>query len=170
MKNIFIPILILFIPAISFSEPWRIPLLTNGYNIVTGKDIDELEQNCTHVTAFPPKDDCTLYWQCLPTQGAKVSCEDLGPDDSPAVKDHIGELKLVIKNKLESYQFRLRHNFGMFDCKDVKHSIFSVMKNEKIVCISGEYIGKENFTSHWIIDRVKSERGESGWFHREKKR
>ena len=170
MKNPFIPILILLIPTVSFSEPWRIPLITNGYDIITGKEIDEIVQNCTHITAFPPTDDCTMYWQCLPTSGAKVTCKDLGPDDSPAVKDHIGELKVILKNKNENYQFILGRNFGMSDCKSLKHSILNVMKNEKIVCIAGQYIGKENLTSNWIIDRVKSKRGESAWFHRENKK
>ena len=161
--------LLLMIPVTSFSEPWRVPLITNGYDVVTKKDLDDAEKECTELEAFPPKVGCMMYWQCLSTKDAKVICDDLGPDSSPSEKEHIGELRVVLKNKEGFSHFETTHNSGMSDCKALKHSILNVMKNEKIVCISSHYADKENNTSYWIVDRVKSRRGESAWFHEEEK-
>jgi len=170
MKPLLIIFFLFLIPTLSFSKIHSLGLLTDDYGIVTKKDIDENEKECTEVEPFPPHFGCQMYWQCLPTKAAKVTCDDLGPDDSPSVKDHIGELTLVLADKNEFYNFSMNHNFGMSGCRDLKHSILNVMKNEKTVCVLGYYADKENHTSYWIIDRVKSKRGEAAWFHREKKK
>ena len=168
MKSILIIFLFFLIPTLSFSKIHRPGLLTADYGIVTNQDLDEEEAGCTEVKDFAHQNGCLAYWQCLPTKAAKVTCNDLGPDDSPSVKDHIGELSFILVDKNEIHDFSLRHNFGMSDCKALKHSILNVMKYQTIVCVLGLYAEKENNTSYWIIDRVKSKRGESAWFHREK--
>jgi hypothetical protein len=169
MKFRLIPLFLVLFSHVSFAEPWRIPLITNGYDIVTGEDIDEIEEDCA-AEPFPPMRGCTIYWQCLSTKVAKVTCKDTGPDLSPSFPGHHSEFVMTLKKNEETQKFLTRHSGTLFECKQDRKDILIAMKNEKIVCVSGEYDFKEGNTVYWTIDRVKSRHGEWSWFTRDKKK
>lgn len=169
MKFKMVAFLCLFTPTLSLSQIHRPGLLTDDYGIVTGKDLDEYEGQCTEVEPFPPHFGCMMYWQCLSTENVTIICKRLGPDNSDLSGEY-GDFTLLIKDRGETHEYTGRHNNDMAYCQSTKKAMLKVMTHEKIVCISGEFVHKDGQTSGWIIDRMKSRHGEWSWFERERRK
>lgn len=170
---------VLFLMNTSGVPIQRVGLLTDDYGIVTGSDLDEEENKCgTYIDPFPPPSDftnhCTVYWQCLPIHDVFMNCNDL---TDAGDFEQTGEADFWIRDNNQVHHYITRRNFDMESCWGWIDEWISVMWNEEIVCLSGDFVGtEEEINSHtgkkeihnyWIIDRMKSRHAEWSYFVRE---
>jgi len=170
----FLPLLVLAVCNISWATVTNPGLLTADYGVVTKADLNEEMARCEPpYESFPPKENaCFQYWQCLPTKEVHLTCEDLGANDE---YEHIGEATFWIKNGSDIHHFLTRRNFDLESCQEWATEWKEVMRDEEVVCLSGDYIenaGEEPSPAlagnhyYWIIDRMKSRHGEWSYFYR----
>lgn len=154
----------------------RIGMLTDRYGIVTDADLDEAEEHCiASAEPFPSGDPCLNYWQCLPTRDLFMDCKDDGPSDD---FDHAASAVFWIKEKEGEnfHNYLTRRNFSLEACHEWLHGWRHVIEGEDVVCLSGSFLSKDYWEgddltppgmhSFWIIDRMKSRRGEWSYFYR----
>ncbi len=139
-------------------------LLTESYGIVTKSDLDEEERKATP-EPFPPKLPSFNYWQCLKSEGYFLGCENEG---LAAGEDwEIGSATFWIKANGKTYDFGTRRNWDIGFCESMITKILRIIKYEPIVCVSASYLGGDAKGSRWVVERVKTKKGEWSWFGRQ---
>jgi hypothetical protein len=139
-------------------------LVSEGVGILTKAELDE-EENKAGSLPFPPNDSGQNfnYWQCLRPEGYFLGCENEG---KPTGENwEIGSVTFWIKANGKKYDFGTRRNWDIGACRDMISEILKIMETQPIVCVSASY-GKNQEGEYWIIDRVKTKKGEWSWFGR----
>ena len=78
----------------------------------------------------------------------------------------LGANTFWIKANRKLYDFGTRRNRDIESCQDMVLDIRRIMENEPVVCIYASYIKSNEQGSEWIIDRVKTRKGEWSYFAR----
>lgn len=151
----------------------RFSMLTERYGIVTDADLDEESARCHETETFPNGDPCLNYWQCLPIREVFMDCEEGDVDE---VLGRVGSAVFWIQSGEEFHNYMTRRNYDMETCHDYLQEWKQVTDGEDVVCLSGEFIEKGSYEgdaftpagthSFWVIDRMKSRRGEWSYFDR----
>ena len=152
-------LLLLLVSNLSFAEikEKRVGLLTDDYGIVTKEDLDEEEKKATPLP-FSPESISFQYWQCLKPDSYYLHCSNTGKMLGEGWD--IGSAEYWVKSDGKKYNFGTRRNWSIDFCKEMVTTIQRIMKNESVVCISALYLDEDKEGSNWIIDRVKTKKGE----------
>jgi len=160
--------------SLSFGVRGRPSLLTADHGIVTEADLEEEETRCSHLAVRSQAQlSCLHYWQCLPTHDVHLACEDAG-----WAVEHgaMGWVDFRIRTGNDVHHYYTRRNFSMDTCRDWLEEWRRIIDAEEIVCLSGDLLsigasedrpsGPPGMHHYWIIDRMKSHRGDWSYFHR----
>ncbi len=137
-------------------------LLTEHYGIL---GVDDLKIKAC--IALPKKFDSSKssgfsYWQCFTSNSAKMTCEGLSHNED--YKETVTQLIVTIQSNDKIHEYMASRQMPMNNCMQYKMQWNKLLKNQKFVCISGEFLsrkrGKEKIEHwYWIFDKYKTKNG-----------
>jgi hypothetical protein len=142
-------------------------LLTDDFGILNKDDL-KMNQCIAEPSPFS-EDNSTFYpyWQCFEIKNAKIVCE--GKKYSTEEKSRMTMLVLSGTRNNELNEFISRRPIKLKTCQLYLRDWAKFTKNEKHICISGDFINSEiNKTGQkkkvWIFDRYKTKKGCDAYF------
>ena len=135
-------------------------LLTDDYGIVKMSDLNE-EGQLSKAHNFP-KDPFEHYWQCVKVDKYELGCEIEGRAEPEGWI--IGEAIFKIHSGNKIIDIGTRRNWDMGFCKKMISDIRAIIKKEPVVCFSAIFVGENANTSEWVVDQVKTKKGQWSWF------
>lgn len=163
MRLRFLYLTVVFLGLINLSaylKPHYAGLLTDDYGILTSNDFHEDGQLSTESNF--PHDEFENYWQCLRPEEYFLNCENPGPLLSG--ENDIGQSTFWIRADGKVYNFGTRRNWDLEFCQDMISDIRKLIEGEHVVCIYASHLDSNEQQSNWVIDRVKTRKGEWSWF------
>lgn len=177
----FVLIIFIFLPlqtwSLSLSAKQKYPtvLLTDDYGILNENDLGAYTWGIKH-ESFTPKENSHgfNYWQCFPRDHVSINIEDMGySTEDYGWKDTLADITIKVWIKPGVFhQYEMRRVWPVSQSlKDFKR-FHQLMKNEKYVCLAGNYVGLEKYENHgfkqeeygWIFDKIKTKKGCASYF------
>ncbi len=149
------------------NELFPYALLTDDFGILNK---DDLKMNqCLAEPSLFSEGGRTFYpyWQCFEIKDVKMFCE--GKKYSAEEKSRMTMLVLSGIRNNELNEFISRRPVKLKLCHLYLHDWVKFTKNEKYVCISGDFINSEitkagQKKKFWIFDRYKTKKGCDAYF------
>jgi hypothetical protein len=154
----------------TLAEKFPEGLLTEDYGIVTEEDL-KLNAWLGKTSPFNPKESSGGFcrWQCFPAKEVTPKVRTWKDEDSMGFADVIVtmcDLEIWANKKEDTQVFASRRAYEVAFCEEFKKSWRRLIRDEKAVCISGEYTGlqqpnKSHPTQYklWTWDKVKTRKG-----------
>ncbi len=142
-------------------------LLTDDFGILNKDDL-KINQCIAEPSPFSESNRTSYpYWQCFDLKDSKMVCE--GKKYSADEKSRMTMLVLSGTRNGEHNEFISRRPMKLKTCHFYLHDWVRFTKNEKHVCISGDFISSEiNKTGQkkriWMFDRYKTKKGCDAYF------
>ncbi len=118
---------------------------------------------------FNPKSSMGYYWQCFPREVIKIILKDIGTSSAEVGgKENIADLNIEVWiNPNLIYEYEMRARWPVADFEKRFNKWRNIMKQEKYVCLAGEYVNYEHKTSNgmetdvygWIFEKIKTKKG-----------
>lgn len=146
----------------AYSPPRYAGLLTDDYGILSLADFDE-DGQLEPARGFP-EEGFVHYWLCLEPEHYFLNCEATGRMEPEGID--LGASTFWIHSRGHLYDLGTRRNRDIGACEDMTSDIKKLMTDEPVVCLYASYLDSTDEKSDWIIDRVKTRKGQWSWFAR----
>lgn len=149
------------------NEIFPYALLTDDFGILNKDDL-KINQCIAEPSLFSESNSTSYpYWQCFELKDVRMVCE--GKKYSAQEKSRMTMLVLSATKNDELNEFISRRPMKLKTCYLYLRDWVSFTKNEKHICISGDFTNSEiNKTGQkkrvWIFDRYKTKRGCDAYF------
>ena len=146
-------------------------VLTEDYGILEEKDLKSDIQAFAFYNAFQRIGSPLRYWQCFETKDISINYSIM--DYAEEWNEIVGSLQIsVFKNKKLSKIYIVGKGLGLSMCNSDKKRWEALMKDEKHICINGDFFPSEDPSSFsnrnkidvWTIDRLKTKKGCAGYY------
>ena len=141
-------------------------LISDDYGIL---EIQDLRSNACVARPYAfLKGEWGIYeiWQCFEVKKSNFDCEIGGRDDD--TKEIMAMLVIFGQRGKESHEFISRRPISLMECRDRQADWRKMIKNEKYVCVSGSFPGKELVKGVpgwvWFFGRYKTRKGCESYF------
>jgi len=165
--------------AVSISAQKKYPnvLLSNDYDILNENDLGDFSWGFpkNKRSPFNPKGIGGNYWQCFPRESIKITLQDSGfSTDDLGWKDNIGDLKIEVwVNKNLVHEYGMRKLLSITDFEKRFNKWQKIMKDEKYVCLAGDFVNYEHKNENgierdvygWIFEKIKTKKGCDSYLH-----
>lgn len=163
----FLILFTIFIFTSSFNIRPEPGMLTQGYGIVSSKDLTDSISNVTAECVFFSEDCPTNYWMCLYVDHHSLHCKEVGTldDGRPAFSS-----VLTIESDGEEHEFRTRRPWWREACAEYLTEWNQLLDDESPVCFLAQLLsrtdGEDNRlrTYQWQLDKMKSQKYHWSYF------
>jgi hypothetical protein len=110
-----------------------------------------------------------VYWQCFPRENITIILKDKGySNEDVCWKDTMADLEIIISpGKGVHHKYEMTRSWTVADYQRDFNTWRKLMKNERYVCISGNFVSREvvpadrekQDTYYWIFDKIKTKKG-----------
>lgn len=144
-------------------------ILTKDYGILDAKDLND---HLKPEPFSPKKLTGHIYWQCFPREDVTTNLQDTGYS-THNLNDNDGDLTITVYNKPDIiHKYVMRRNWDIAGTEKRFNHLLKIMKNEKFVCLSGEFRFLEEKIIHgqkqsiyfWTSEKIKTKKGCNSYF------
>ena len=153
-------------------------LLTNDYGILNDLDLDTRKSGVNPAPFLPKEGEGIgyIYWQCFPRDRVSLSLEDIGYSSEDIGGDeNYGSLSISVSSESGLHKYCMRRMWPVSGYEERFNLWIRLMKDQKYVCFSGGFFGKEDSmingkkqkTYSWVFDKIKTKKGCDSYFERD---
>jgi hypothetical protein len=145
-------------------------VLTNDYGILNEKDLDTYKMGVKPPPFLPKGPYGYLYWQCFPRDRISISLKDMGyTSEDIGGEENYSVLKIMISDDSSGYhEYSMRRVWSTSTYEDRFKLWLKLMKNEKYVCLLGDFVNRETIkgvvSQHWVFEKIKTKKGCDSYF------
>lgn len=159
-----------FAVTASVQKKYPYSVLTDNYGILNEKDLDTNKEGIKPPPHLPKNGYGYIYWQCFPRDTISISLKDMGYSSKDiGGKENFSDLKIMVSDKSSGYhEYSMRRIWPTSAYEQRFKLWLELMKNEKYVCLAGNFVNREEKTkgiiSFWIFEKIKTKKGCDSYF------
>jgi hypothetical protein len=155
-------------PATLKKYPYSI--LTNDYGMLDEKDLDTYTLGVKPPPYLPKEGHGYIYWQCFPRDNISISLTDTGYSSEDIGGDeNFSDLRIMVSDKSSGFhEYSMRRVWPTSTYEERFTLWLKLMKNEKYVCLAGNFINREEKSkgvmTSWVFEKIKTQKGCDSYF------